>query len=103
MLALRHSSKTFADELAAFCRGAVVPKEISDAVSAILADVRQRGDEAVSYYAARFDGAKLRAREFRVPAADLAAARKRIPAADWKALQAARASIESFNRRGRPE
>jgi len=36
-------------------------------------------------------------------AADLAAARKKIPASDWKALQAARASIESFNRRGRPE
>ncbi|MEY4005840.1 MAG: hypothetical protein RLZZ221_1936 [Verrucomicrobiota bacterium] len=103
MLALRHTSKTFADDLAAFCRGSVVPKEISDSVAAILADVRQRGDEAVSYYAARFDGAKLRAREFRVPAADLAAAKKRISAADWKALQAARASIESFNRRGRPE
>jgi len=103
MLELRHSSKTFADELAAFCRGSVVPREISDSVAAILADVRQRGDEAVSYYAARFDGAKLRAREFRVSAADLAAAKKRISPADWKALQAAQKSIESFNRRGRPE
>lgn len=103
MLALRHTSKTFADDLAAFCRGSVVPKEISDSVAAILADVRQRGDEAVSYYAARFDGAKLRGREFRVPAADLAAAKKRVSAADWKALQAAQKSIEAFNRRGRPQ
>ena len=62
MRTLHHASKTFADDLAAFCRGAVVPKEIADTVVAILADVRGRGDEAVAYYAAKFDGAKLRAR-----------------------------------------
>ena len=61
MRILIHASKTFADDLAAFCRGTVVPKEIADSVAAILADVRGRGDEAVAYYAAKFDGAKLRA------------------------------------------
>jgi histidinol dehydrogenase len=103
MRTLHFASKTFADELAAFCRGSVVPREISDSVAAILADVRQRGDEAVSYYAAKFDGAKLRARDFRVPAADLAAAAKRLPAADLKALQAARANIEAFHAHGQPK
>ena len=81
MRTLHHASKTFADELAAFCRGAVVPKEISDSVAAILADVRARGDEAIAYYAAKFDGAKLRARDFRVPVTDLAAAAKRLATA----------------------
>ena len=81
MRILNHASKNFADELAAFCRGATVPKEISDAVAAILADVRNRGDEAVAYYAAKFDGAKLRARDFRVSPNELAAAAKRLPAA----------------------
>lgn len=103
MRTLQHASKTFADELAAFCRGATVPKEISDSVAAILADVRARGDEAVAYYAAKFDGAKLRARDFRVPATELAAAAKRLPVAEAKALAAARENIVAFNERGLPE
>jgi histidinol dehydrogenase len=103
MRTLHHASKTFADELAAFCRGTVVPREIVDAVSAILADVRGRGDEAVAYYAAKFDGAKLRARDFRVTPADLLAATKRLPAAELRALTAAHENIIAYNRRGLPE
>lgn len=103
MRILHHASKTFADELAAFCRGTVVPKEIVDSVAAILADVRTRGDEAVGYYAAKFDGAKLRARDFRVPATELAAAAKRVPAAEMRALTAAHENILACNKRGLPE
>lgn len=103
MRTLHHASKTFGDELAAFCRGAIVPKEISDSVAAILADVRVRGDEAVAYYAAKFDGAKLRARDFRVPAADIQAAVKKLPAAELKALQAARENIVAYNKHGLAE
>ncbi len=102
MRTLHHSSKTFADDIALFCRGSVVPKEISDSVAAILADVRHRGDEAVSYYAAKFDSAKLRARDFPVKVTDLAAAAKRLPAAELRALKAARDSIIDFNSRGLP-
>ncbi|MGH7956385.1 MAG: histidinol dehydrogenase, partial [Opitutaceae bacterium] len=86
-----------------FCRGAVVPKEIVDSVAAILADVRTRGDEAVAYYAAKFDGAKLRARDFRVAPADLAAASKRLPAAAMRALMAAHENIAAFHQHGLPE
>lgn len=103
MRTLTYASKTFADDLAAFCRGTVVPKEIADSVAAILADVRVRGDEAVAYYAAKFDGAKLRARDFRVQAGDLAAAAKRLPAAEMRALGAAHESIVAYNKRGLPE
>lgn len=103
MRTLHHASKTFSEELAAFCRGAVVPREISDAVTAILADVRARGDEAIAYYAAKFDGAKLRARDFRVASADLAAASKRLPAAEMRALEEARENIVAYNRRGLPQ
>ena len=73
MRVLQSASKTFESDIAAFCRGATVPKEIHDAVAAIIADVRQRGDEAVAYYAAKFDGAKLRARDFRVKPTEIAA------------------------------
>jgi histidinol dehydrogenase len=102
MRTLHHGSKTFSEELAAFCRGAAAPREITEAVTAILADVRARGDEALAYYAAKFDGAKLRVRDFRVPVAELAAAVKRLPAAEARALDDARDNILAYNRRGLP-
>ena len=103
MRTLHHASKTFQADLAAFCRGADVPPEITASVAAILADVRVRGDEAISYYAAKFDGAKLRGCDFRIPLAEIKAAAKRRPAAEAKALAAARDSIVAFNERGLPE
>lgn len=103
MRTLHHAAKNFADELAAFCRAAVVTKEISDAVAAILADVRTRGDEAVAYYAAKFDGAKLRARDFRVSAADLANAAKKVSANEMRALTAAHENIVAFNKHALPK
>jgi histidinol dehydrogenase len=103
MRTLHHASKTFAADLAEFCRAAIVPHEITTAVASILADVRQRGDEAVVYYAAKFDGAKLRARDLRVNPAELASAAKRLPLAERRALTAARDAIVAFNRRGQPE
>lgn len=103
MRTLNSTDKTFSAELAAFCRGAEVSREISASVAAILADVRARGDLAVANYAAKFDGAKLRSRDFLVPPAELAAAAKRLPAADRRALREALASIVDFNRRGLPK
>lgn len=103
MRSLHHASKTFDADLAEFCRSAVAPKEITESVAAILADVRERGDEAVVYYAAKFDGAKLRARDLRIKESDIAAAAKRLPAAERRALVAARDSIVAYNRRGLPQ
>ena len=103
MRTLQFASKSFDSELADFCRGATVPKEIADAVTAILADVHQRGDEAVAYYAAKFDGAKLRARDFRIKPAEIAAAVKRLPAAERKALVAAHENIVAFNKQSLPK
>jgi histidinol dehydrogenase len=100
---LQSSSKTFDSDLAEFCRGAAVPKDIREAVTAILADIQQRGDEAVCYYAAKFDGAKLRARDFRVKPAEIAAAVKRLPAAERKALVAAHENIVAFNKQSLPK
>ena len=102
MRTLSYTSKAFTTELADFCRGAAVPAEITDAVSGILGDVRARGDEAVAYYAAKFDGAKLRPRDFRVKSSELSAAAKRLPAAQRRALVAAHENIFAFNRRGLP-
>jgi histidinol dehydrogenase len=102
MRLLNSSSKTFADDLAAFCRTADASPEITASVAAILADVRARGDEAVVYYAAKFDGAKLRAREIRVKETDLAAAAKSLAAAERKAIKAAHENIAAYHRKNLP-
>jgi histidinol dehydrogenase len=100
---LSFSSRTFHADLAAFCRGSLVSRELAAGVATILTAVYERGDEAVGYYAAKFDGAKLQARDFRVKPAELTAAAKRLPAAERKALAAAHDNIVAFNRRGLPQ
>ncbi|HWA08548.1 MAG TPA: histidinol dehydrogenase [Opitutaceae bacterium] len=100
MRTLSYSSKTFPADLAAFCRTAAVSRDFSVHVAAILADVDARGDEAIAYYAAKFDGAKLRPRDFRLKPSELSAAAKRLAPASRRALVAARDSIVAFNRRG---
>ncbi len=105
MPTLHYSAKNFRAELAEFCRGSEVPREIADAVRGILADVRARGDEAVVHYAAKFDGAQLTpdVAGLRVPTADFKAAMQRLPAAEKRALIASHAAIVDFNRRGLPK
>ncbi|MDR1012112.1 MAG: histidinol dehydrogenase [Opitutaceae bacterium] len=103
MRTLSISGKTFSDDLAAFCNAAAPSPDIAASVAAILADVRARGDEAIAYYAAKFDGAKLRAREFRVPPGRLAGAAKKLPAAERKAIGAAHENILAYNRKGLPK
>jgi histidinol dehydrogenase len=102
MRTISFSPRKFDAELATFRGGAEASREISASVSAILSDVRTRGDAAVARYALRFDGAKPKAGSFRVPAGEIAAAAKRIPARDKAALREAHASIVDFNRRGMP-
>ncbi len=102
MQTLSFSSRQFDTDLAAFCRTAALPAEITQSVASILADVRVRGDLAVSEYALKFDGAELRPRDFRVGAREIAAAARSLPAADRRALKASLASIRDFNRRSVP-
>jgi histidinol dehydrogenase len=100
---LHTSAKAFYSDLAAYCRGATVPKEIHDSVASIISDVRQRGDEAVGYYAAKFDRAQLRAGDFRVKTTDMAAATQCLPAEELEALRAAHEAIITFNEKSLPQ
>lgn len=101
MRILSTAAKNFPAELAAFCRTAGASPEMINSVAAILADVKERDDAAIAYYAAKFDGAKLAPRNFRVKPTDLAAAAKRLGAAERKAILAAKASVEAFNAQGK--
>jgi histidinol dehydrogenase len=96
------ASRQFGTDLAVFRAGAEVSREVSASVAAILSDIRARGDAAVAHYALRFDGARLKAGEFRVPARDIAAAAKRLSPGARAALKEAHASILDFNRRNLP-
>jgi histidinol dehydrogenase len=71
-----------------------------EAVKAILADVRSRGDEAVREYTERFDGVRLD--DPRVPAEQLAAALEAVPADLRAALETAHANITAYNEATQP-
>lgn len=66
------------------------------AVAAIVADVRDRGDEAVRDYTERFDGVTLD--DLRVGADEVAAALTAIPDDLREALTEARDAVEAFHR-----
>lgn len=77
--------------------------EVSSSVGAILADVRAQGDAAVARYALKFDGARLRPRDFRVSARELQAAARQLPASRRRALSAVHRAVADFNRKTLPK
>ena len=103
MKTLTTTSTTFAHDLASFCSAAAPSPEIAATVAAILADIRARGDAALAHYAAKFDHAKLRPSDFRIPPDDLAAAARALPSPERRAIKTAHASILAHNRRNLPK
>lgn len=80
------------------CRRAGVDlKELMVSVSPILEEVRKRGDAAVIEFTARFDGAKMRAEEFRVSADDMDRAVESLPDNLKEAMEVSIANIRKFH------
>ncbi len=73
------------------------------AVRAILTEVREGGDEALSALTDRFDGVQIDPGQFRVPTEEIAAALRAIPADLREAFEAARDAIEAYHRSQRRE
>lgn len=71
-----------------------------DAVAAVLADVRARGDAAVIEYTVKFDRARLTPKSLAVSSAELAAAWRSLPAATRRLLQASHRNVAAFARAG---
>lgn len=69
--------------------------DASAAVSAIIADVRSRGDEAVRYYTEKFDGVKLES--MWLDKSELEAAKSRIDPALLGAMERAAENIRAFH------
>jgi len=71
---------------------------VEDAVAAIIAAVRARGDTALIDYTARFDRLSLTAETLRVSAAEIDTARAQVPRDLLDALDLAATRIEAFHR-----
>ena len=90
----------FADFLAA---ARETQQEVDQAVAAILAEVRRRGDAAVLDYTRRFDRLDLTPRELRITAEEIATARAACGEKELAALAEAARRITDYHRRQKPE
>ncbi|MEQ8703146.1 MAG: histidinol dehydrogenase [Phaeodactylibacter sp.] len=78
-------------------RPTMAAADLDKIVWGVLADIEQRGDEAVREYTERFDGVKLN--DFRVSEAEIAEARATLAPELKAAIQLARTNIETFHAR----
>ena len=76
--------------------------DVSQAVSAIIAQVRAQGDAALVDYSQRFDRIDLKALGLRITAAEIKAARAHVDADVLAALELAAARIRHFHESQRP-
>jgi histidinol dehydrogenase len=74
-------------------------QDVNDAVAAIIAEVRKRGDAALVDYTQRFDRLTLNAERIRLTDAEIDAAAAECSAEVREALQFAAQRIESYHRR----
>lgn len=77
-------------------------QDVEQAVRAIIADVRARGDRALTELTAKYDGVDLAKAGLRVTAAEINAAEKSCDAEALAALKLARDRIEAFHQRQQP-
>ena len=96
MKVLRSSDPDYATGLAKLNRRAEASHQVRDVVSAVIQEIRQRGDAALLDYTAKFDGAQLTASGLRVTAAELAAAEAQVDAETRAALAAAKRNVQAF-------
>ena len=82
--------------VARFNERSAFPEEAEDAARAVLDDIRSRGDKAVAEAVAKFEGAKLAPRDFRLAPPDLAALEKTIPPKMAKAVKVAMRRVSAF-------
>jgi histidinol dehydrogenase len=78
-------------------------QEVDDAVAAIIADVRARGDAALIELTARFDRLDLRPETLALSGAEIDAACAQVAPADRLALELAAERIRAYHVRQRPE
>ena len=81
-----------------FLERSAFPDAAEKAASEVLAAIRREGDAAVARYVAKFEGAKLSPKKFRVSDSELAAAEAQVPADLKKAVKDAYSRVARFSR-----
>lgn len=100
---LDSSSADFADRFTAFlATKRETAEDVDQAVRAIIADVRKRGDKALAELTLKFDGVDLDKVGLRVPAAEIDAAVAQCDQRALDALKVARDRIDAYHRRQKP-
>ena len=84
--------------VARFLQRSAFPEEAEKAAAEVLAAIRAEGDAAVARYVAKFEGARLAPRKFRVTDAELAAAEAQVPPALKRAVKDAHARVMRFSK-----
>ncbi|HME53785.1 MAG TPA: histidinol dehydrogenase [Candidatus Lokiarchaeia archaeon] len=77
--------------------------QVKASVQDIIGEVRARGDEAVLEFTRKFDGVEFSAPDMRVPESEIDDALNSVDGDVIEALQAARANIEKYHAREKPE
>ena len=100
---LKANEKDFEKKLRAFVGTGEASVEVSQTVSAIIDDVKARGDIAVLYHTARLDHAKLNIRQIRIPEEHLKRAVESLSLDKKKSFAEAAKCIEAFHKRTLPK
>lgn len=103
MLTLSTRDADCFEKLRAFSAPAALAGDIARTVAEIIADVQERGDEAVLYYTAKFDHAKLLQKQMRISQETIDAAWDSLEPEKLEAMKASAASISDFHKRTLPK
>ena len=83
--------------VARFCARPAFPEEAETAAAEVLAAIRKDGDAAVAKYVAKFEGAKLSAKRFRVGESEIEAAAAKVPPPVRRAVEDAHRRVKRFS------
>ena len=81
-----------------FLQRSAFPEEAEKAAAEVLSAIRAEGDAAVARYVAKFEGAKLTPKKFRVTDRELAAAEAQVPPSLKRAVKDAHARVMRFSK-----
>lgn len=102
MKKLNFEDPRFFKKLQGFASDELDDARVSGIVSAILADVRQRGDQAVIELTEKFDGFRSTAGKLRMNPMDLKRAEKSLSAVQRKAIRESIHCVRQFHKQGLP-
>jgi histidinol dehydrogenase len=103
MKSIDYRTDTFTAAVAELLTRSAVPEEVTAAASAILADVRDRGDKAVCEYAKKFDNADLSPGQFLLTQAEIAAAVSQVAERTRSAIELALRNVTTFAEQRSPQ